>query len=240
MEAHFSPIMNASEPTSTIKILLLIAGTNTPSNAAVLGESMMKGATSKVTEVRKMLIRHLRIEHFDLSYYTQDPPKDDLEMVKQAILESDGVVIATPIWNFSVPAHLKNLIDRIGAFGLDANSHSIGQFGGKPFFLIFTGGTPLSAWPLMRRTTSHLSASLTYFGASVLGTHFEPRCTLGRGVFGLVVDQRPDSLRRMEQRGATFAESVRKFRKTGILPWKYRILRSVVKTAQRIKRRLGI
>jgi NAD(P)H-dependent FMN reductase len=152
---------------------------------------------------------------------------------------SDALVFASPVWNFSVPAHLKNLIDRMGSFGLDEASRTTGTMNGKPTFLIFTGGSPSVAWPLYRRTLSHVSVGLQYFGCAVVGTHFEGRCTPGRGKFGLVVDKRPASLAALTEKGKTFTELVKEFKATGNLPLQYRIKRSVVKAGQRVRRGWG-
>ena len=224
-----------------IHILILVAGTNEPSNSNVLADAMASGIVSlHDVSVTKIRLKDLQIAHFGLECYGPDRPSDDLERVQSAMMKADGVVIATPIWNFSVPGHLKNLIDRMGAFGLDEASRSLGMLNGKPFFLLYTGGTPMAAWPLMKRTTSHVPVSLQYFGASILGMHFEPRCTLGRGVFGLVVDRRPESLEAVKRKGVAFAKAVQNFQKTGKLPFWHRLMQNLVKIAQKVKKGLGI
>lgn len=222
-------------------ILVLVAGTNEPSNSNVLADNMI-GALRTLSDVTftKIRLKDLQIAHFGLECYGENCPIDDLEKVKQEMMRADGVVIASPIWNFSVPAHLKNLIDRMGAFSLDERTHSLGMLQGKPFFLLYTGGTPMTAWPLMKRTTSHVPVSLQYFGASILGTHFEPRTTLGRGVFGLVVDKRPESLEAVKRKAIAFTKTVQEFQETGRLPLKYRIIQKFVRMAQKAKKWLGI
>ena len=81
--------------------------------------------------------------------------------IEQLVQQSDGVVIASPLWNFSVPGHLKNLIDRMGSFCLDSESRSLGMLKGKPFYCILTGGTPIAAWyGLQKKTVSHLPVSI--------------------------------------------------------------------------------
>ncbi|MSR67919.1 flavodoxin family protein [Candidatus Peribacteria bacterium] len=224
-----------------INILILVAGTNEPSNSNVLADAMEEGMRSvSDVSVVKFRLKDLQIRHFGLECYGPNCPIDDFEKVKKEILAADGVIIATPIWNFSVPAHLKNLIDRMGAFGLDSESHSMGMLHGKPFFLLFTGGTPLAAWALMKQTSSHIPVSLQYFGASILGTHFELRCTLGKGIFGLVVDKRPKSLEAVKRKGIAFAKAVQIFQRTGRLPLRHRLMQKFVQMAQRVKKGLGI
>ncbi len=224
-----------------IQILILVAGTNEPSNSNVLAESMEEGIRSlSGVSVTKIRLKDLQISHFGLECYGPNCPMDDMEMIKTEMSKAHGVVIATPIWNFSVPAHLKNLIDRMGAFSLDSESHSLGMLHGKPFFLLYTGGTPAAAWPLMKRTTSHLPVSLQYFGASILGVHFESRATLGRGIFGLVVDKRPESLEAIKKKGISFVKSVQEFQRTGRLPLKHRLMQGFISMAQRVKKGIGL
>lgn len=133
--------------------------------------------------------------------------------------DAKGLVIATPIWNFSVPAHLKNVVDRMGSFALDTEGRSLGQLKKLPVSFIFTGGAPMIAWrALMYLTTLHLPEAFKYYGATIMGKHFEPKCTLGRGIFGLVVDQRPGSLSQMRRAGARFAKAAKHYNDQGTLP----------------------
>lgn len=209
------------------RLLVLIAGTNNPSNCALLASAFAEGARSAVTDmtIDTVKLAALKIDHFRLEFY--DPActqEEDFCTLQHLVEQADGVVIATPVWNFSVPAHLKNFIDRMGSFALDA-THSRGTLKGKPFFLIFTGGSPAAAWTgLMRKTVSFLPQAIKYFGGSVLGHHYEPRCMEGRGRFGLVVDKRPESLATARAHGRAFAETVNIRVKTGKLPVKHSLL----------------
>lgn len=205
------------------RLLVLIAGNNNPSNCALLASAFTEGARSAVDDVTidTVKLAALKIEHFRLEFY--DPAcaqEEDFCTLQHLVEQAHGVVIATPIWNFSVPAHLKNFIDRMGSFALDA-THSRGTLKGKPFFLIFTGGSPAAAWTgLMRKTTSFLPQAIRYFGGSVLGQHYEPRCMEGRGKFGLVVDQRPKSLQHMREKGSRFARAVARYALDESLPFR--------------------
>ncbi len=224
-----------------MQILALVAGTNDPSNADTLADAFLAGARMKGAETTKLYVRELDLEHFSLKFY--EPTTDQgtgFEILKKAILACDGLVIATPVWNFGIPAHLKNLVDRLGSFCLD-ETHSVGTLGGRPCFLLYTGGTPLPAWTgLQRRTVSHLPVSMRYFGLVVIGHHYEERCTPGRGKFALVVDKRKGCLEKMNTVGAHFAEVVGVRVKTGKLPLREALLLKAFQTAQKIKRKLGL
>ena len=126
----------------------------------------------------------------------------------------------------------------MGSFALDA-TRSKGTLKGKPFYLIFTGGSPRAAWTgLMRKTTSFLPVALKYFGGTIAGTLYEGRCMKGRGVFGLVVDKRPDCMERAEKAGAQFAGVVREYATTGKLPLRQNVLYRVYRIGQALVKKL--
>lgn len=225
-----------------MRLLVLIAGTNNPSNSATLAETFVDGVKEAVPgmEVTMLRIKDLRIEHFTIERYIPTcTPEDDFCTIQELVIDAAGMVIATPIWNFSVPAHLKNIIDRIGAFALDQETHSKGQLKGKPVFLIYTGGAPLIAWKaLMYLTTVHVAEAFKYYGAVIIGRYFEPRCLVSKGVFGLVVDKRPRTLETMRRSGRSFAKIVKTFAETGQLPLSTRIIRSIFTFFYRVGNRI--
>lgn len=233
--------MTTRNPDAPLTITVIVAGTNEPSNSNTLAEAMIEGirATYPEAVVKSVRLKDLSIGHFNLDCYGPSCPIDELTHVESLLKQSDGVIIATPVWNFGVPAHLKNLIDRMGAFGLD-ETRSLGTLNGKPFFLIFTAGMPKSAWPLIRKTVSGVGIAIQYFGGSVLGTLFEGSCTLGRGKFGLVVHKRPKALQRARDKGTMFARQVKVFADTGSLPLRFLLIKKFVRTMQRTKRKLGL
>ncbi len=224
-----------------MNILALIAGTNEPSNSNALADAFLQGVHQfeSSTTVKKIRLKDLHIEHFTLDNYTpQCNQEEDFCKVQKLIEEADGVLIATPIWNFGVPAHLKNLIDRMGSFALDA-SRSKGTLNGQPYYLIFTGGAPKPAWDaLMRKTTSFVPEALKYFGASHIGTYFEGKCTKGRGQFGLVVDERPESMAKAREEGKKFAEVVYKYVETGQPPAKHRIQSTIMRWGEAVLKKV--
>ena len=226
-----------------MRILMIVAGTNDPSNADCLAEYFAQGIRCiEGTTIEKIRLKDLQIDHFRLEYYdaATDQGKD-FRMIQEKITAADGVVIATPVWNFSVPGHLKNLIDRMGSFGLDSESRSLGMLNKKPFFLLFTGGSPAIVWTgLQKKTTSHLPTSLRYFGGVVIGSHYEERCTMGKGKFGCVVNTRQNTEHGVCAKGQDFARVVEYFLKNGRLPFKQRMITAILRIGQKIKRKLGL
>lgn len=223
---------------SFIRILALVAGTNDPSNADVLCDAFLKGIRLAFpdTHITKLRLKDLQIKHFALEdYHPHCTSEDDFCRLQEDVEQSDGLVFATPIWNFSVPAHLKNIIDRMGAFCLDEETRTKGKLPGTPVFFLYTGGSSLPVWKgLMRFTTSHLPEALRYYGASIIGRHFEGRCQPSKGTFGLVLDQRPTALTTVESKGRRFAVIVDRYSETKTLPIQYAIIRKLYWWAQRV------
>lgn len=210
---------NASQPSPLI--VVIVAGTNDPSNSDVLADHFVTGMKQAGNvRIEKLRIKDLNLSHFTLERYEEECELEpDYVRVKTLLKEAKGTVFASPIWNFSVPAHFKNLIDRMGAFALDHETHSKGQFAGRPFVLLYTGGAPMIAWKaLMYLTTLHVTEAIKYYGGTVVYRHFEPKSVQGRGKFGLVVDKRPESLALMEKKGKQYAELVAYYAKNGKLP----------------------
>jgi NAD(P)H-dependent FMN reductase len=226
-----------------MKILILVGGSNSPSNSDYLADRFAEGVKSSGhAEVTKVRVHDLHIDPFEMKHYDAATDQgEDFRRIEKLVTEADGILIATPIWNFGIPGNLKNLIDRMGSFCLDAQSRSLGMLKAKPFFLLYTGGTPIAAWyGLQRKTVSHLPTSIRYFGGTVIGYHYEERATLGKGKFGLIVDKRPSSIASVTAKGKHFAEVVAAFRETGKLPLKERFLVWFFRTGQKIKKKLGL
>ncbi|PIQ76221.1 hypothetical protein COU78_04645 [Candidatus Peregrinibacteria bacterium CG10_big_fil_rev_8_21_14_0_10_49_24] len=223
-----------------MNILVLVAGTNEPSNSNVLADTFVQGMQQLggVT-VHKRRLKDFRIEHFSLDFYDPQCSQEEDFCALQALMqEADGLVIATPVWNFGVPAHLKNFIDRMGSFALDA-TRSRGTLNGMPFYMIYTGGAPYPAWKgLMEKTSSHIPEALKYFGASYMGHHFEGKCVKGQGKFGLVVDERPESIASVRKQGHAFASVVKKYKETGKAPIKQRTQGKIMKWGESVLKKV--
>ena len=223
-----------------MKILVIVGGSSNPSNSELLADAFAEGARAEGAETDKVLLRDLRIDPFTIACY--DPAfaeEPDFATLRTKMQAADGLVFAAPIWNFGIPGNLKNAIDRCGSFSLDAERRMRGQWNDKPFYLVFTGGSPTAAWRgLIHRTVSGVRVGLQYFGGAYAGTHFEPKCTPGKGRFELVVHERPASIAAVKEKGAAFARLVRRHSETGTLPWRITAARRFFKLGQKIQRKL--
>jgi multimeric flavodoxin WrbA len=223
-----------------MNILIIVGGTSNPSNSEMLADEFAKGAEEVGAYVGKALLRDLTIDHFRIECYDPAYPEEkDFAELRAKIKAADGLVFASPIWNFGVPGNLKNFIDRCGSFALDHERRMKATWNDKPFFLIFTGGSPMPAWTgLLRKTTSGIKVGLQYFGGAHAGTYFEPKCTPGKGRFGLIVDKRPESLAAVRAKGKAFAALVRHHAESGTLPVMMRLKRKFYALGQKIQRKL--
>ncbi len=225
-----------------MRIVLLLAGNNEPSNSAYLSQTFLHGLRAEApdAEVTTFTLAKMDIPHFTLAAYDPDhSPSTDADRLHRAVIAADGIIIATPVWNFSVPAHLKNALDHMGAVCLDQATHSKGQLQGRPCYFLYTGGAPAIAWKaLLNITTLHVSEAMKYYGATIVGRHFEPRCLPGRGKFGMVLDKRADLAGRIEPKGRRFAKVVQTYKTSKTLPPFLLLRHSVATWAYRIGNRI--
>jgi hypothetical protein len=68
-----------------------------------------------------------------------------------------------------------------------------------------------------------MTEAIKYYDGIVIGKHFEPKCVVGRGKFGLVVDQRPATIDVMKRKGERFARIAKAYKENGTLPLRTRI-----------------
>lgn len=219
-----------------MNVLVLVAGTNDPSNSDYLADIFIEGIMNvHGVSAQKIRVNDVPLPQFELLDYACKRQGPEFDRIRALIQEASGIVIASPVWNFSVPAHLKNFLDHIGCFSLDAETRSKGKLRGIPCYILFTGGAPKIAWKgLMRLTTMHVPETMRYFGASIAGVHFEGRCMEGPGRFGFVLDRRPALKDAMRKKGRKFALVIRRFSETGTLPFSYRVISRLYAFGQRV------
>lgn len=98
----------------------------------------------------------------DLPFYSPDLDSDYPQVAldfKQAILDSDGVIIVTPEYSRSIPGVLKNALDWA------SRPYGQGAFDGKPTAVIGTSGGPIST----ATAQQHLKTILSHYNAPTLG-----------------------------------------------------------------------
>jgi FMN-dependent NADH-azoreductase len=131
------------------------------------------------------------------------------------VQQAEALIIATPTYNFSVPARLKNFIDRIRFFALDfQNKSRLHQPGGKlsslRVYFIVSGGTPTWAQKLLffAFPPFWLRGVFLYFGSHCLGAIYTGN---------VKAYQTKEILDRCRQRGERFAVRLEKGHENAIL-----------------------
>jgi len=147
-------------------------------NSDSMLDAFLEGFREKSDKsVEKIYLCDVPIE--DYCFENSTGPREHETAFKELcekIQKAEALIIATPTYNFSVPARLKNFIDRIRFFALDFEHKSrLGQPGGKLVHLrtyfIVSGGTPLWAQKLLFFTFPPfwLRGVFLYFGSHCLG-----------------------------------------------------------------------
>lgn len=163
------------------KIIALSSSPSKGRNSDKMLDSFINGINqySKI-KVEKIYLNDIYIENYNFQNRKGPTDKEkDFQNLIEKIENSNGLIIATPTYNFSVPAGLKNFIDRIRFIALDfEQKNRLGQPVGKldylkTYFLI-SGGTPKWAEKIVffAFPAFWLRSVFLYFGAHCLGAYY--------------------------------------------------------------------
>ncbi len=116
-------------------ILILSGSPRAKGNSDVLCDEFMRGAREVGHNVEKIRVHGKKIAYCHACYYCRDHQgecviKDDMAEILQKILNADVIVMASPVYFYSVDAQMKTLIDRTVARWLDIKN--------KEFYYIMT------------------------------------------------------------------------------------------------------
>lgn len=164
-----------------MKIIALSCSPSRGRNSDTMLDNFIKGANS----VSGISVQKIYLSDIPISYYSYENSKGvgeneaKFRQLVENIKSANGLVIATPTYNFSVPAHLKNFIDRARFFALDLEKKNrLGQPMGKLHYLstyfLVSGGTPTWAQKILFFTFPPfwLRGVFLYFGANVMGATY--------------------------------------------------------------------
>lgn len=117
------------------KVLILSGSPRKGGNSDLLCDEFMRGAIESGNTVEKIRVAEKNIGYCKACYYCKDHNgqcviKDDMQEVLQKIIEADVIVLASPVYFYSVDAQLKALIDRTVARWLEVKN--------KDFYYIIT------------------------------------------------------------------------------------------------------
>lgn len=116
-------------------VLILSGSPRKGGNSDILCDEFMKGALESGNNVEKIRVAEKKIAPCSACYFCRDNGgkcvhKDDMAEVLQKMIDADVLVLASPVYFYSVDAQLKALIDRTVARWLEVKN--------KDFYYIVT------------------------------------------------------------------------------------------------------
>lgn len=117
------------------KVLILSGSPRKNGNSDILCDEFVRGATESGNDVEKIRVSAKEIHPCIACYHCRDNGgecvfKDDMEEVLQKMIDADVLVLASPVYFYSVDAQLKAVIDRTVARWLEVKN--------KEFYYIVT------------------------------------------------------------------------------------------------------
>lgn len=201
-----------------MKILALACSPSRGRNSDTMLEHFILG----MKEVPNIEVEKIYLEDIPIDYYkfenSRIPAEHEVkfkELSEKIMKEVSGLVIATPTYNFSVPAHLKNFIDRIRFFALDFSKRNkmgqpVGNLGHLRTYFLVSGGTPNWAEHILFFTfpSFWLRGVFLYFNAKVMGAFYSG---------DIKTFENKKILEKCFKKGKRYAEKVSLKKGTGIL-----------------------
>ena len=117
------------------KVLILSGSPRKGGNSDILCDEFLRGAQEAGNEVEKIRVAAKKVAPCSACYYCRDHGgacvhKDDMAEILQKMIEADVLVLASPVYFYSIDAQMKALIDRTVAQWLTIRN--------KEFYYIMT------------------------------------------------------------------------------------------------------
>jgi len=184
-------------------------------------DTMLDAFIEGVVQVQEVTITKIHLSDIpieDFSFENRLGPTDSetaFASLAADIQQAQALVIATPTYNFSVPARLKNFIDRIRFISLDMEHRNtlnqpVGKLGHLKTYFLVSGGTPLWAQKLLffAFPPFWLRGVFLYYGAHVLGALYTG---------DIVAFKNQRVLKKCRKEGKKFARQVLRGRKNRLM-----------------------
>lgn len=203
-----------------MKIIALSCSPSRGRNSDAMLDSFIAGMKEVPTiEVEKIYLEDIKIDHYNFQNSKAALPHETAfaELTKKLAESTDGLVIATPTYNFAVPAHLKNFIDRIRFIALDLTQKNtlgqpVGKLGHLKTYFLVSGGTPRWAQKILffAFPPFWLRGVFLYYSAKVMGAFYSG---------DIKTFQNPIILAKCKKYGKKYAAQVAGCRRQGILEY---------------------
>jgi multimeric flavodoxin WrbA len=107
------------------KIVAIYGSPRRKGNTAALLKKAVSGARDSGAQVEEIVLRDLKIspclEIYGCAQSGQCAIKDDFQKVRDKILDSQGLMLASPVFFYSVSSHTKILMDRFQSLWVKKN-----------------------------------------------------------------------------------------------------------------------
>ena len=99
------------------KVLILSGSPRKGGNSDLLCDEFMRGAAEAGNDVEKIRVAEKKIGFCSACYYCRQSEgicakKDDMADILQKMIDADVIVLASPVYFYSIDAQMKALIDR--------------------------------------------------------------------------------------------------------------------------------
>ncbi len=176
------------------KIILLASSPHKEGNSFTLAKNFLNQINKDKYEVEIIYLYDWHLDYCSDKNFNFGSENKDVEsearLLFSKIKEVKYIVIATPVWNFSVPAVLKNFLDRASNYGRvwsEKKGKKLSNWNDKTFYLLFTTGAPKIGLFLNFVAILQIVFSLKYFGAKKKIIKIKGSC--GSGKRNLVEDK---------------------------------------------------
>lgn len=116
------------------KVLILSGSPRKNGNSDILCDEFMKGALNSGNKVEKIRVAEKNVSYCHACYACRNNGtcviKDDMADILQKMIDADVIVLASPVYFYSIDAQLKAVIDRTVARWLEVKN--------KEFYYIMT------------------------------------------------------------------------------------------------------
>lgn len=164
-----------------MKIILITASHQKQANATILARRVLQGLVFEEIDLSNLEIHDVEDHRFDHGWSQHQ--NDDFYGLMDTMLKSDVVVLASPIYWYSVSARLARFIER-----WSESRHQNPNFGShmksKKMILVLTGGDQprVKAEPILKQFDYIADFSQIDFYATVIGCANRPNPVLHDGV----------------------------------------------------------
>jgi len=157
-----------------MKKVLIISSSPRNGNSLLLSEEFAKGAKDSGNDVELIKLQDYTINYCKGCGYCNNAKKciqkDDADIIIQKMIDADVIVLATPVYFYTMSAQLKTLIDRACARYLEIKN--------KEFYYIMT------SWDDQKENLKKTLESLRGFTIDCLEGTIEQGAIFGVGVWG--------------------------------------------------------